>query len=251
MLKNLSFKNIVINPVMLFMVFTIILTFILLFKVGFHIPNYYIDMNAADKIARTVKANAVEEAVKHLENHSYLFDNILFQLWGWCSSLFIFTMIFKVKSFKDFYGNLPLFKNKIFIYIWINISYVIYSACFIMTNMIDLEKYVYNSGADSMGIPLFYMTGLMTMIGFLYYPLVNILFILTYNTRLKSRFLDFMFILAFLPVLFSMVLSFMIHFSYLQLVNIIIYIISFTLILSSLKYLRSKRLNFDKNISIK
>ena len=86
-------------------------------------------------------------------------------------------------------------KNKKFIYPWINISYILYTICWLGHYMRNLENYVYPSNADSIGIPLFFTFLTMAYMALIYYPGVDILFFITYNTKICVRIYSFIFIL--------------------------------------------------------
>ena len=188
------------NPIKIFGLIVIILSLVLLFGCHFHFPDFYTNRELADNLAQTVIPSEVSYTVKHLLNPKYNFYNTIFQIWGYCITVFVVSLIFKIKEFKSF-KEINLLNNKLFIYLWINLSYLIWSFFYVMGYMIDLEKYVYNWAADSMGIPFFTMIGMLTFIGIIYYPIINILSFITFNTKIRRIFYNFLWGLGFLFLL--------------------------------------------------
>ena len=109
--------------------------------------------------------------------------------------------------------------------------------------MMNLEKYVYNYGADSMGIPFFNIIFAFIFNGLLYYLFINLLFVLVYNTNIKRRFYDFLLILAVIVVLFGIFDVIRLQFSYLSLILDFINLTNIVLYVYAIRKLREKRLN--------
>lgn len=213
----------------------VLLTLILLFGCHFHFPEFYTNRELADNIAQTVLPGEVGAAVKHLLNPRYNFYNTIFQIWGYFVIVFLFSFIFKIKEFKDF-KEIAIFNKKSFVYSWINLSYIFWSLFYVSGYMIDLYKYVYNGYADSMGIPLFSMISVLTFIGIIYYPIINILSFITYNTKIRRIFYKVLWGLCFLLLLIIAVDSFTWKFTYINLFLDLIYFIWFFFIVYAIRY---------------
>ena len=227
------------SPIKLFGLIAILLSLVLLFSCHFHFPNFYTNQELADKIAQTVAPSEVSEAVKHLLNSKYDIFNGIFQIWGWIVTLLIFSACFKVNDFRKF-KELTVLNRKLFVYLWINISYLIWSFAFVSSYMIDLEKYVYNGAADSMGIPLFEMISVLTFIGIIYYPAINLLSFVTFNTKIKRLFYNFLWAIAFLFWAILALNSLALKFTYFHLILDLYYFIWFIFIIYAMGFTKNK-----------
>ena len=63
-LMTIYFSNFIKNPIKIFSLCTVILSFILLLVCHFHFPAYYTNMELADSIAQSVTPNEVYNAIK-------------------------------------------------------------------------------------------------------------------------------------------------------------------------------------------
>lgn len=227
------------NPIKFFGLAAILLSLVLLFGCHFHSPDFFTNRELADQIAQTVAPREVSKAVKHLLNPQYNIYNLIFQIWGWVVTLLIFSACFRVNEFKKF-KELTVLNRKLFVYIWINISYLIWSFAYVSGYMIDLEKYVYNGAADSMGIPLFGMIGMLTFIGIIYYPTMNLLSLVTFNTKIRRIFYNFLWAFAFLFWVILALDSFSWKFTYFHLILDLYYFISLILIIYAMGFTKNK-----------
>lgn len=232
-------QNIFKNPMIISGIITLLLTIILCIKTGFHFPEYYTDRAFADKLAQTVARDEVYEKIKYLVNPDYRIYNLLFQIWGWFIACFTFLAIFKVKHFSDF-KYLKIFNKKLFVYLWVNISYVVYSVLFIIFAMIDITKFVYHWTADSYSIPLFLLIFMFLYSAIIYYPIINILSFITYNTKIKNVLLQIFWSFGFLFLLFFMLCTTISKFTYINVILNIYYIIWITLIIYSIGFNKYK-----------
>ena len=237
-MKN-KVQNIFKNPIMISGIITLLLTILLCIKTGFHFPEYYTDKTLADKLAQTVARDEVSEKIKYLVNPNYKIYNLLYQIWGWFIACFTFLTIFKVKHFSDF-KYLMIFNKKLFVYLWINISYIIYSILFIIHEMIDITKLVYHWTADSYSIPLFLMIFMFLFSSIIYYPIINILSFITYNTKIKNLLLQISWSFGFVFLLFLMLCTTISKFTYINVILNIYYLIWITLIIYSLGFNKFK-----------
>jgi len=227
------------NPIKLFGLVAILLSLVLLFGCHFHFPDFYTNRELADQIAQTVSPEEVSKAVKHLLNPKYNIYNWIFQIWGWFVTLFIFSACFRVNEFKKF-TQLTVLNRKLFVYLWINISYIIWSYAYVSGYMIELEKYVYNGAADSLGIPLFTIIGMLTFMGIVYYPAMNLLSFVTFNTKIKRVFYNFLWAFAFLFVAVNAQSSFLWKFTYFHLILDLYYFITFIFIIYAMGFIKNK-----------
>lgn len=227
------------RPAVLFILFSLLLGLILLFGCYFQLPDFYTDRTLADSIAQTATRNTIYEATEHLINPKYNLYNHIFQIWGWFVSLALFCLIFKVKEFKNF-KNLSIFNNKKFVYLWINLSYVLFLPLNTIGYMVDVDKYVYPYYADSMGIPLFTCIAMNVFVGIIHYPLVNLLAFITYNTKIKRFFYNFLWVGLFLYWLLVAYGAYYWKFTYLQIILNLYFFIWFMFIIYSIGYVKNK-----------
>ena len=232
-------KNFHKNPIKILGVILVLLSLILLLGCHFQVPDFYTNRELADNIAQTVMPMEVDNAVKHLLNPKYDFYNIIFQIWGYFVVAIIFSIIFKIKEFKDFKG-IKIFNKKLFVYLWLNFSYIFWCLFYVLGNMIDLYKYVYNGAADSMGIPLFTTIAVLTFIGIIYYPVMNILSFITFNTRIKRKFYIILWVLCLLFLSRVVLDSFTWKFTYFHLILDFIYFVWFFFIIYAIGYMKNK-----------
>ena len=234
-------KNFYKSPIKIFGIITILLSLVLLFGCHFHLPDFYTDRELADQIAQTVAPSEVSKAVKHLLNPKYNIYNWIFQIFGWVVTLLIFSVCFRVNEFREFKA-LTVLNRKLFVYLWINISYLIWSFTYVPAYMTDLEKYVYNGMADSMGIPLFGMIGMLIFIGIIYYPVMNLLAFVTFNTKIKRIFYNFLWAIAFLFWIVLAFDSFSLKFTYFHLILDLYYFIWLIFIIYAMGLMKNKGL---------
>lgn len=235
-------KNILKKPTFIFSLITILLSLIILFGCHFQYPDFYSNRELADQIAQTVSPQDVEQAVKHLLNPRYNIFNIIFQIWGWCVTLLIFSATFRIDKFSKF-RQLPILNKKLFIYLWINLSYLIWGFAYISGYMINLEKYVYNGAADTFAIPLFGIISALIFIGVIYYLITNLLAFITYNTKIKRIFYNFLWFFLFIFWLILTIDTFTWQFSYYHLILDLYYFITLILIIYAM--------GFNKNLEVK
>lgn len=234
-----KFKDFYKNPIMLFGFAAVLFSLVLLCSCHFHFPDFYTNRELAWQIAQTVTPGEVSGAVKHLVNPRYNIYNWIFQIWGWMVVLFIFSVCFRVNKFKKF-KELSVLNRKLFAYLWINISYLVWGFAYVSGYMIDLEKYVYNWAADSMGIPLFSMVVTLTFVGIIYYLVLNLLSFVTFNTKIKRLFYNFLWAMIFLFWAILAIDSFTWKFTYFHLVLDLYYFIWLIFIIYAMGYIKNK-----------
>lgn len=228
------------KPITIISLLAIVFTVILLAGTNFILPDFYNNREQALALAQTVSPSDVGAATASLESLQHKIFNTVFQIWGWLIVLLLFIFSCKIDFFRSF-SNIKIFKNKIFIYLWINLSYLLYCICYIPAYMTDLEKYVYNSYADSMGIPFFTELFISIFIGLIYYPVINVLFFIVYNTKIKGRFYDFLFVLGGIYVIFNIIRMFIMKFTYFHLFLNLYNLVWLILICYTIKHQIEKR----------
>lgn len=188
--KFFSYKN----PVIIAGIAVLLLSIALMCVCGFNLPEFYTNREVAlDMAQRTENLDIIEEI---LQNPLYERITALWQVWGIALASFLFCLIFGIFDFSGF-KNRKIFNNKWFIYLWLNISWLVWGNCFVGILMGDLEKYVYNAMHDTMFIPLMSIVSIVHGWSYVYFPSINILAILTFNTRLKRRFYAVFWVAAF------------------------------------------------------
>ncbi len=241
MSKIVSFLR---KPIITISLLTILFTVILFVVNGysFNTPDYYTNREAALQAAQIADPNAAALEVSKYKNELYRVYNNLFQIWGWLVSILIFTIIFQIKDFIDF-KNIKTFRKKLFVYLWINLSYILYCICWVPAYMADIEKYVYNAYQDTLAIPLFNTIFGLADLAINYYAITNILFFIIYNTKIKSRFYSFIVILGILLLTLKAYAGSFLHFSLWHIGLNVFYITWLMLLLSGLSILKEKRTN--------
>lgn len=228
------------NLIIIFSVLTAVLALILLIGTHFQMPDYYTNYEAAHHAVQiTDKVQAIK-AVEGFKNVQYKIFNPIFHLFALSSIILLITLIFRTKTFKDL-SNIKLLKNKKFIYSWINLSYIPYAILWLGHYMANLGIYVYPIHSDSMGIPFFSAFLTMCSLALLYFPIMNILFYIIYNTKICQKFYSFVLLLVMLYYLEVFTESFFSHFSFWTYGLYIYLIVTFALLIEAFKTLIEKR----------
>lgn len=237
------------NPIIISGLIVLILTLILLYGCNFQLPPFYTDRELADQIAQSVTPEEVDGAVAHLINPKYFVFNKIFKLWGLFIAFFAFTAIFKITEFKKF-RNIRILTRKAFIYPWINLSFPIWGFCYVNAYMTDIVKYVYNWAADSFGIPLFSAVCFIIFIGIIYYPVINLLSFVTFNTKIKRWIYSVFWITCFIFWFIMSTDHINSIFTYYDPILFLFYLIWFVFIIYAVGYMKNKP-DSEKNDIIK
>lgn len=243
-LKKISYLD---KPIIIFSILTVIILLICLIGNNFHLPDMYTDRELANAAAIIDNKTEANNLIAEYENPKYTLYKPFFHLFGLSAAFLLFSIIFRRKSFKDFFYA-DIFKNKIFVYLWINISYILFACFRINFYMTDLNLQVFHKSEDSRGIP--YIDAILEMWfdALKYYPAVNVLFYFTYNTKICSRFYSLIFILAILFYFRLFFETMRFHFSIWSFLIDFYYIICMGVILSAIRKLKEKRqLNIQQN----
>lgn len=238
-MNNKVFFNIYKNPIIIFGVIILILTAILYFKTDFEFPDYYTNRALADKLAQDVMSYDVEKTVKHLINPLYKIYNFIYHIWAIFIALFVFSVIFRTYKFSS-YKNIKIFNNKIFVFIWANLSYIIFGICSYNSAIAEIKKTVYNGMADSFGIIYLLLHIIPFLIAIFYYPFINILLYLTYNLKNKYYFINFFWHLCLIIIICSTLCNIDSQFIYLDILWYVYTVFWFMITINTIKYYKNK-----------
>ena len=203
-LKNMldNLKMFLKTPRLVFLASSLLFLLFLFYKVHLQLPDFYIDREAAFEFVQTLDPHFNPSDIsKKFGNPAYPVYNFLFKMLAINLSFLSFVLIFNIKKWRNF-KNIALFKNVIFVILWINISYILMCGFHLASCEADIGKHVYHSGADSMGIPYFMLMGLCFVFSFVYYPIMNLLFYIIYMTRFKNIFYSILCYFTMIPILF-------------------------------------------------
>ena len=238
-MNNKAFLNIYKNPIVIFGVVILILTAILYSGTKFEFPDYYTNRALADELAQNVMPNDVEKTVKYLINPLYKIYNFLYHIWAIFIALFIFSVIFRIYKFSSC-KELKIFNNKLFVYIWANLSYIIFGICSYYSAIAEIKKYVYNGMADSFGIIYLLFHIIPFLIAIFYYPIINILLYLTYNLKNKNYFINFFWYLCLIIIFYSILCNLDSQFIYLDILMYLYAVFWLMTIINIIKYYKNK-----------
>lgn len=202
-LKNMldDLKMFLKSPKLVFLISSLLFLLFLFYKVRLQLPDFYLDREVAFEFVQTLDPHFNPSDIsKKFGNPAYPIYNFLFKMLAINLSFLSFVLIFNIKKWSDF-KNIILFKNVIFVILWINISYILMCGFHLASCEADINKYVYHSDADSMGIPYIMLIGLCFVFSFVYYPIINLLFYVIYMTKFKNIFYSILCYFAMIPVL--------------------------------------------------
>ena len=218
-----------------------ILFFIAIFFLGIIILVLPLFINTGYYTNQDLAFNAVQGknylegviASKKYLNVAYWGYNTLCQIWGWLSALFIIGLFLKTDSTK-FY-KLSEINNKKFIYLWANISYIIWSILSVILYVNNLGKYVYDSCHDTLAIPLFESACHFIYFSAIYYPLVNIIIFFTHNKKIKNIWIIIVLLATIVYTIFDVYIHFIENFMWISILINILNIVWFALCINALK----------------
>ena len=203
-LKNMldNLKMFLKTPRLVFLASSLLFLLFLFYKVHLQLPDFYLDREVAFEFVQTLDPHFNPSDIsKKFGNPAYPVYNFLFKMLAINLSFLLFVLVFNIKKWRNF-KNIALFKNVIFVILWINISYILMCGFHLASCEADIGKHVYHSGADSMGIPYFMLMGLCFVFSFVYYPIMNLLFYIIYMTRFKNIFYSILCYFTMIPILF-------------------------------------------------
>ncbi|MBE7703784.1 MAG: hypothetical protein E7Z89_07030 [Cyanobacteria bacterium SIG28] len=209
-------------------------------------PQFILDQEGARHFLDANRNIPYSEIISRFGNNGYYLQNIIMQIFMIFLSFFLVCCCFNIKIWNNFI-DLTIFSNKKFVYFFINLSYPIWTFCQTFSDLADMEKHVYPSSADSMGIGLFGTIFLLMFMGMIYYPLVNFFTIITYNTKVSNFLYIICDVLAILGIVFWWIaVNVDSIFSWLLLPQYMIYLISILILVSAIRFLSRKRRVFRK-----
>ena len=228
------------NPIKLFGLLS--LGVALLLFVGFHFtfPEYFTNKEMADQIIQDIHITDKVKALVPFINPLYYIYNYMCHIFACLIALFIFSIIFKLNKFSSF-KNIKIFSNKLFLYIWVNFSYVIYGICSYFFLVADSESPVYRQYPDHAETFAYVVICILPfLVAIFYYPIMNFLLSLTYNMQIKNKFTLYSWFLCLLILIFAIILGINSYFIYIYILVYLYYILWFVIILYSIRYITCK-----------
>lgn len=196
--------------------------------------DYYINRNLAFiAVQGKTYFDGVKASAQHL-NPIYVWYNMICQIWGWLVTLFTLTLFFKVESFKQI-DKLFGVNNKKFLYLWVNLSYLLWCFLSVVLYINDLKKEVYDSYHDTLAIPLFQLACQYVYFSAIFYPLSNIILFFTYNNKRKSIWIILVLLFAILYIIANTYIHFMEKFAVISIFMNAVNIVWFVLCINILK----------------
>lgn len=224
------------NKIKLKILFFIAISFlgILIFALPLFInTGYYTNQDAAFNAVQG--KNYIEGllASKKYLNVGYWGYNTLCQIWGWLIALFILSIFLKTNSAKIYKSS--EINNKKFIYLWANISYILWSVLSVILYVNNLGKYVYNSYHDTLSIPLFESACSCIYFSAIYYPLVNIIIFFTHNKKIKNIWIICVLLMTIVYTIVDIFIHFIENFMLISILINILDIVWIALCINALK----------------
>ena len=234
--KNFVFYN---NPIIVFGIGTLIFALILFLFFGFKMPDYFTNIDMANQIIGNIHIADKTKALKPFINTSFYICNYIHHIFAWLIALFIFSIMYRLNTFSDF-KNIKILSSTLFLYIWVNFSYVIYGFCSYYLLIADFKSPIYTELPDNLGafMPIFDAI-FPFFIAIFYYPIMNFSLSLTYNMQIKNKFLKYFWILCMLILIFITLLHLNSYFTYLYIIVYLYYIFWFVIIFYSINQVRS------------
>ncbi len=157
---------------------------------GWAVKDYYFDREkaqiAVDKSYDGTYSNNLIRELDLLTNKKFLPVNRSYNALTFSFMLLLLLIILKVNSYEDFI-KLPALSNKIIIFSWINVSYILFSYLFIAKLMNDIVIEVLPSTADSLSIPELSAAVFLFIIAIPYYIFTNLFFFITYRKTYNMK----------------------------------------------------------------
>lgn len=203
-MKNISIYS---NPKFLFGILSLAFAVCVFINTGFHIPDLFVDRTILAEISSLdIRVDTNFNYIRQgYFNPIYEFHTLLFQIFAWCLSFFIFALGMNINEWNKF-KRLPVITNKIFIFTWINLAGIILVVLKTGTIIFYYARYITSFYDNSNGYGAIF--AILTAVLFLlvYYPVVNVLFYLTYVKRVKSKFVTFLYYCGIIIVFAAAVL---------------------------------------------
>lgn len=229
------------NPIIIFGLGALSFALILFLFFGFKMPDYFTDIDMANQIIGNIDITDKTKALKPFINTSFYICNYINHIFAWLIALFIFSVIYKINTFSDF-KNIKMFSNILFLYIWVNFSYVIYGICSYYLSIADMKSPVYMQYPDHLETFVYIFICIFPfLVAIFYYPIMNFLLSLTYNMQIKNKFLKYFWILCLLVLIFVSLLHINSYFTYLYIVVYLYYIFWFVIISYSINHVNCRK----------
>ena len=232
-------KEIFQKPQICILISLVVMLLILYFCFGFHNSTYFIDKKAAYLFINDSSNTITNDVFSLYGNKGYFLHNGLLHVLTFGTVLLLFSVLFNVKSYKNFV-NINILSNKIFLYVYLNIIYPLWMYYTQKVIEAEIEKYVYPVHADSLGIAYLGIYVLLFFIGILYYPIVNIFNFIVYNTKYVSKFLILVYKVLFVAFMLYIILNMTCQYVFDYFFIYIIEIIYLLIILNAIHHLTLK-----------
>ena len=237
------------------------LLFIIVFIIGIVILllpqivkiDYYTNRDFVYSVVQGLNySESIKASTKYINPFYYVY-NSLCQIWGWLVVLLILSLFFKIHDLKNVYKPLEISYKKI-IYLWVNLSYILWSILSVILNINDLSKEVYDSFHDTLAIPLFQSACSFIYFSAIYYPLVNIIVFFTYNKKVKNIWIIFALLFSILYVMTNIYIHFVEKFMlvsiFMNMLNIVWLVLCISTLKIHLKQWKIMKINRKQNYSV-
>ena len=241
-------KKYIKNPKLSLFILLILIFIFIYVCYRFKMPDFYIDRDAANLYINSASDVTQSQLFALYGNKSYFLHNGLLHIFTFYFVLFIFSFLFKIQSYNQFY-NIKILSNKFFLYIYLNIAYPFWMYFTQKMNIVEMEKYVYPAQADNLYIATFGTYFLLFIIGVVYYPLVNIFNFIVHDTKFVNKLTIIiyksLFVLMLLYIVSNMSYQYIFDYYFLYIIEILYLLI----VLNTINYLtcKSKRLLAEYN----
>jgi len=227
------------NPIIVFGFGVLISALILFLGFGFKMPDYFTNIDMANQIIENIRIDDKEKALALLINPLYYVYNYMRHIFAVLIALYIFSVTFRLNTFSAF-KNIKIFSNRIFLYIWVNFSYLIAAICSYYVAVADMESPVYRQYPDHAETFAYVFICIFPfLVAIFYYPIMNFLISLTYIMQTKNKFLKYAWFLCLVILIFSILLSINSYFTYIYIIAYLYYIFWFVIIFYSIDNLKN------------
>lgn len=202
-----KFLSIYSNPTIFLLILTLGFAIVLFVHTGFHQPELYVDKQLLESFWSLTYT--VNSSFKYIEagyyNSNYEFQNMLFRIFGMLLACLLFTFGLKVKSWNG-YKNLPVIKNKVFIYTWINFFGILIVILKAGVVCVLADNYMSAPFDHSSGLAVMFIIAMTILFLIIYVLFVNLFFFFTYNNGLSNKLLKTFYILGIIFVFVGMII---------------------------------------------
>ena len=180
------------RKIIIFVIMMVLFGVILYILPEFVNTEYYVNKESAYSVVQSLSyEKGLKISAKYI-NHFFWIYNSLCHIWGFLFATLIFFLLLKIKKILQSKKYFNIYKKAV-IYIWINFSYFIWAYLTVDLCMNDLNREVFDSFHDSMGIPLLGIWLIILFFALLYFPNINLLTFFSYSKNIKNKFFNIIF----------------------------------------------------------